>query len=65
MFNNYDNCSYSINLIVRDQNGNPIGKKEYHTDDAYKLWVFYNRFQGKPKRKKKKAKQNVDQTIEE
>lgn len=66
MFGTYDNDEqidpmFSINLAVRDQNGNPTGQvKEFGTDDPYKLWVFFNRFQGKPKRKKKKVKKNAN-----
>jgi hypothetical protein len=63
MFNDYYSDEFEINLVVRDSNGNPTGKrKSFSTNDPYKLWVFFNRFQGRPKRKKKKVK-NIKEKI--
>jgi len=54
-----DEKPYEIEILVRDSEGNPTGKKKtFKTDDPHKLWEFYNRHQGRPKRRKKK--QNVD-----
>lgn len=57
MFDFYDNrdAEFEITLNVRDHTGAPTGqKKTYSTDSAYKLWLFFNRMQGRPKRKRKK-----------
>jgi hypothetical protein len=57
MFDFYSNRDdeFEISLVVRDHNGNPTGqRKTYSTHSAYKLWLFFNRFQGKPKRRRKK-----------
>lgn len=47
--------AYEIDLEIRDVKGNPTGiRKSIKTDDPVKLWEFYMRNQGRPKRKKKK-----------
>jgi hypothetical protein len=44
---------FELVLVTRDAKGEPTGKKQYFTDDAYKLSQFYLRNRGKPKSKKK------------
>jgi hypothetical protein len=42
---------------VRDKEGNPTGvRKSFKTDSPYKLWSFWQRHQGRPKRKRKNNK---------
>lgn len=49
--------SLEINLIVRDSEGNPTGRrKSFRTNSPFKLWSFWARHQGRPKRKKNKPK---------
>lgn len=51
---------FEIEILVRDSEGNPTGqKKTFKTDNPHKLWEFYNRHQGRPKRRKNK-KRNVE-----
>jgi len=44
---------YEIVLYIKDAKGNPTKKrKSYATDNPYKLWQFWMRHQGKPKRRR-------------
>ena len=62
---NDQDYDFELTLCVRDHTGNPTGqKKTYSTDSGYKLWSFLNRFQGRPKRRKKKKVQQHDKTGE-
>lgn len=65
MFDFYDgrDNEFEITLCVRDHNGVPTGqKKTYSTDSPYKLWLFFNRMQGKPKRRRKKKVKQHEKT---
>lgn len=44
---------FELVLVTRDSKGEATGKKQFITDDAYKLSQFYLRNRGKPKSKKK------------
>ena len=63
--------AFEISLIVRDSEGNPTDKRRsYSSDNPYKIWQFFNRFQGKPKRKKKRktkatTKENAEKILTE
>jgi hypothetical protein len=47
--------AFEIDLMIKDAAGRPTGKRKlYGTDSAYKLWQFWMRHQGRPKRKKGK-----------
>ena len=49
--------AFEINILVRDSEGNPTGqRKSFSSDDAGKIWEFYMRHQGRPKRKKRPKK---------
>lgn len=49
------NPSFEIELCVRNPEGQPTGRtKSLSTDDPHKLWEFWNRHRGRPRRKKKK-----------
>ena len=57
--------SFEIELVVRDFEGNPTGQtRSFVSDNPYKVWEFYQRQQGKPKRKHKKSRgiPNAEQT---
>lgn len=55
-----DEQPFEIEILVRDSEGNPTGKKKtFKTDNPHKLWEFYNRHQGRPKRRKKRKTDNV------
>ncbi len=59
---NEDNIkhSFEISLVLRDHMGKPTGKrKEFATDDANKLHEFFQRFQGKPKKRRKKQEKKT------
>ena len=47
------NKNFEINIVLRDIDGNPMGKRSYSHDDSYKVWEFYQRTRGKPKKKRK------------
>lgn len=54
-----DNSSFELTVIVRDASGQPTGRtKTIQTDDSHKLWEFWMRHKGRPRRKKKK-RENV------
>lgn len=47
--------TFEISVVVRDSLGNPTRKrKEFRSDNGYDIWEFFNRYQGKPKKRKKK-----------
>lgn len=47
--------SYEIDLEIRNAKGEPTGtRKSFKTDDPVKLWEFWMRNQGRPKKKRKK-----------
>ena len=46
--------SFEINLVVRDAEGNPTGqRKSLATNDSNKLYDFWMKYQGKPRKKNK------------
>lgn len=46
--------SFELVMVMRDRDGNPTGKtRTIVTDESDKLYDFYMRNKGKPKRKKK------------
>lgn len=45
---------FEIDLVIRDSKGQPTNRrKSFKTNDAGKLWEFWMRHRGRPKRKKK------------
>jgi len=54
-FNNQqESTAFEINLVIRDMEGNPSSRRRsYKSNDSYKIWEFYQRNKGKPKRKRK------------
>lgn len=49
--------TFELDLIVKDAKGNPTNmRKSIQTDSPRKLCQFWHRYQGKPKRRKKKSK---------
>ena len=49
--------TFEVSLVIKDADGNPTNqRKSFASDDPVKVWQFFNRFQGKPKRKKRKDK---------
>lgn len=53
--------TFEINLLVRDSNGNPTGRrKSFATDDSGKLWEFWMKHQGRPKRKPRSKKKRIE-----
>ena len=47
--------SFEIDLVIKDAAGNPTKRRRsYVSDSAYKVWQFWMRNQGKPKRKRGK-----------
>ena len=63
--------AFELVVAVRDSVGEPTGKlKSYTTDSPMKLWQFYMRYQGKPKRKRKDKgvegdKKSIDKLVKE
>lgn len=54
--NQNDNGTIEIVTQVRDVNGKSTGKtKSYTSDSPFKVWQFYMRNKGKPKKKKEKG----------
>jgi len=52
-FEEYVSKPFEISLVVRNALGQPTGRRRtYATDSPYKLWQFYMRHRGKPRRKK-------------
>ena len=47
---------FELSLVTRNASEEPTGRKNYITDDAYKLSQFFLRHRGKPKRKNKAAR---------
>jgi hypothetical protein len=48
--------TFEITVVLRDIDGNPIGRRTYSSDNPYKIWEFYQRNRGKPKKKKRGGK---------
>jgi hypothetical protein len=48
---------FEIVTCVRDSKGNDTGRKKYYASESpYKIWEFWVKNSGKPKRKKKSKK---------
>ena len=57
-----DDKLYEITVQIRNATGEPTGRtKTYKTDDPFKLWQFWMRNKGKPKRKKDRRIPTKDQ----
>ncbi len=51
--------AFEIDLEIRNAKGEPTGiRKSLKTDDPVKLWEFYMRNQGRPKKRRKKTSKN-------
>ncbi len=58
LFNKEDfQPTFEINLVVKDALGNPTRQRKNHmSNNGYGIWEFWAKYQGKPKRHKKKIK---------
>lgn len=47
-------CSFCISVVLRDNKGNPVGRKEFESNDGNKILDFYHKNSGVARHKKKK-----------
>lgn len=59
MFKEEFQPTFEIDLVIRDSLGRPTKQRKSHvSNDGFGIYEFFQRYQGKPKRKKNKAKKN-------
>ncbi len=57
MFQKEDTKLFEIDLVIKDSQGNPTNKRRsFSSDDASRIWEFWMRYQGKPKKRRRKTK---------
>jgi len=43
---------FEISVVIRDPDGNPLSRREFSSNSAYKIWEFYERNRGVSRKKK-------------
>lgn len=64
-FKNDHGQPFELVLVTRDAEGTPTGKKQFISDDPYKIWQSFLRNKGKPKKRTAEPSKDSIKTIKQ